>query len=104
MSDAFKKMEVCDLSEPGLIATFERRCELEDTIIITIPARHMSHAQFHRSFAVFTFSQGTPMSATEYETCKRLWQMFFKPMFDEAHGVALVRELLAKRQIPNPKP
>ena len=47
MSDAFKKMEVCDLSEPGLIATFERRCELEDTIIITIPARHMSHAQFH---------------------------------------------------------
>ena len=47
MSDAFKQLDVCDVLEPGLIARFERRREVEDTIIITIPARHMSHAQFH---------------------------------------------------------
>ena len=43
------------------------------------------------------------MSTNEYETCKRLWQMFFKsswsdglPLLDEAHGVALVHDLLVQ--------
>ena len=40
-------MEVCDLMEPELIATFARPHEDDEAIIITIPARHMSHAQFH---------------------------------------------------------
>lgn len=41
------------------------------------------------------------MNPNEYETCKRLWQMFFKssweaglPLLDETHGVAMVRDLL----------
>lgn len=47
MSDAFKRMEVCDVFTPELIATFERPREDNETIVITIPARHMSHGQFH---------------------------------------------------------
>lgn len=30
----------------------------------------------------------------QYETCKRLWLMFFSH-FDERHGVDLVRDLLS---------
>ena len=30
----------------------------------------------------------------QYETCKRLWWMFFRHEFDETHGVALVYDLL----------
>ena len=44
-----------------------------------------------------------PMNQLEYETCKRLWQMFFKsswsdgrPLLDEAHGVAMVHDLLVQ--------
>ena len=43
----FKKMEVCDVFTPELVATFERPQEDNDTVVITIPARHMSHGQFH---------------------------------------------------------
>jgi len=47
MSDAFKRIEAADVFTPELLATFERPHQDNDTIVITIPARHMSHAQFH---------------------------------------------------------
>ena len=38
------------------------------------------------------------MKKLDYESAKRLWEMFFKKEFDEAHGVALVQDLFEKHK------
>jgi hypothetical protein len=47
MSDPFKSIDVADVFTPELLATFKRPHEDNDTIVIIIPDRHKSHAQFH---------------------------------------------------------